>query len=496
MPLFTNEELADIQGLLLSEWAHLRRSRYLFLQFNDRAGASAFVEAVMPYVTSAIQFPERWDDDEDLDAIATLMFTHSGFAKLALPEEAMWSFAREFIYGMVKRSPILGDEGFNEPTNWVVGGPNNPEIHALVTLDAVNDDRMAKLESDVRAVISAATGISIIHEESGFRHATDKEPFGWLDGISQPRIQRMPGYPDNVNNVCATGEFILGYLNESGIYPPSPFIETSNDPKNLLPKNPEGTKELSNKKDFGRNGTYVVYRKLYQDVAMFWNYFNQQAKREDGTIDKERVVFLAAKVVGRWPSGAPFALSPEKDNAAIGQDAEKRDNFLYNDRDKDGYQTPLSSHIRRANPRDARFMEEDKNFALGSSDKHRIIRRTVAYNQNDIFPREDVETFNIPDHVQDDGADRGAQFFALNASIRAQFEFIQIDWINNRHFQGFRNNQDAIGGGNLGDSDFEIPAKPARITLRKVPPFVKVRGGAYFFMPSLSSLRYLAALNA
>lgn len=495
MPLFTDEELADIQGLLISEWLHLRRARYLFVKFTDAQGGRDFVKALLPRITSAVQFPERWADDEDLDAVVNIGFSHPGLEVLGLPEEALLSFAREFIYGMEKRAPIIGDRGFNAPENWQFGSSHTEPLHAMLTLDAVDQTRMDALEAEIRGVIAAADGVEIVHEESGFRHETDKEPFGWLDGISQPKIQRMPGYPENVNNVCATGEFILGYLNESGIYPPSPYVEPENDPDDLLPYNPPGTKALQTKKDFGRHGSYLVYRKLYQDVAAFWNYFLRQAQTADGTIDKQKAVWLASKTVGRWPSGTPLALSPDRDDPAMGRDAARRDAFMYFDDDPHGLKTPLSSHVRRSNPRDSRFLERDKKFALGASDKHRIVRRTVAYNENDIFPRDNVERYDIPDHVEDDGEDRGAQFIALNASIRAQFEFVQIDWVNNKHFQGFRNNPDAVGGGNHGGGDFEIPAKPARITLKDIPPFVKVKGGGYFFMPSLTALRYLSELK-
>jgi len=497
MPLFTQAELEDIQGLLLSEWVHLRRSKYYFLRVLDITKAKQWLKDLMPFITTAANFPVNpAERASKLPKVVNIAFTHAGVVALGLPEEGQYSFGREFIYGMAARKTVLGDKGVNAPENWVVGGPKNPEIHILLSLDALDEAAMAELVKDMKTIIDVEgdDGVEIVHEENGFRHPAEKEAFGWLDGISQPHVQRMPGYPEDIPNVCATGEFILGYINEAGVYPPSPWLNPEHDPNNILPTLPKETKQLAGKKDFGLRGSYIVYRKLYQDVAGFWNFMDGVSRNPDGTRNIEKAVFLASKMVGRWPSGTPFALSPDKDTPEIGKDENRRDAFLYHADDADGYKTPVASHIRRTNPRDSRFREPDPTFSLSSSDKHRLIRRTVFYGEKDIFPRENVEKLDIPENIVDDGNDRGSQFFALNANIRSQFEFVQVAWSNNEVFDGLKNSRDPIGG--VGGTSFEIPAKPARILIKDVPQFIQVRGGAYFFLPSMTALRYLAETPA
>jgi Dyp-type peroxidase family len=303
----------------------------------------------------------------------------------------------------------------------------------------------------------------------------------------------MPGYPERVGNVVATGEFVLGYENESGLYAPSPWIYPEHDPEQLLPTFPMGSGDLEGKRDFGKHGTYLVYRKLAQDVAGFWNYFAEQTRRNGGPRNVDEMIYLASKCIGRWPSGAPLALAPEKDDPELGDDDARNDNFFYFKRDREGYACPISSHIRRANPRDSRVREPDRKFALSSSDKHRIIRRGVSFGE-DLFPRDDIEYGKIPENLQDDGQLRGIHFLALNASIRAQFEFVQVTWCQNAYFDALNNNKDPIIGHNDGKGTMQIPRKPVRRLLLNLPRFGTVRGGAYFFLPSITALRYLAQL--
>jgi deferrochelatase/peroxidase EfeB len=175
----------------------------------------------------------------------------------------------------------------------------------------------------------------------------------------------------------------------------------------------------------------------------------------------------------------------------LGRDAGRNDRFLYFERDREGHACPIGSHIRRCNPRDSRHLEEDKQFALESSDKHRIIRRAVSFGP-ELFPRDDVEQGKIPANLKDDGQERGLHFFGLNASIRSQFEFLQQTWCNNDVFDGLYANKDPLIGDNEGKGTMVIPRKPVRRLLSNLPRFVTTRGGAYFFVPSMTALRYLA----
>ena len=147
----------------------------------------------------------------------------------------------------------------------------------------------------------------------------------------------------------STGEFILGYLNGSGEYPLSPGVPARYDGDDLLPGFPDGG--VAGWKDLGRHGTFLVYRKLAQDVAGFWNFMRAHASRDDtGVPDLRDVILLAAKCVGRWPSGAPLSLAPNVDNPALGGDPGRNNNFLYRATDSSGFGCPIGAHIRRSNP--------------------------------------------------------------------------------------------------------------------------------------------------
>lgn len=496
MPEFSVNELKDIQGLILSGYAHLRYGAYLFLHIKDQAKAAAWLKKIIPMITTS----ERWEalpggGKKKPDVTTNLAFTYPGLKALGLPEETLFSFTREFIWGMAQRSHNLGDCGESAPEKWELGGPNTEEVHVLVYLNAIDEATLDTLRETHRALIKeSAGGVIEINEQHGHRPPNDKEHFGFHDGIAQPKIQRMPGYPDDVRNVVATGEFILGYPTEfpGGMKPPSPWTLPEHDPENVLrPFEPED-KDVYGKKNFGFHGTYLVYRKLAQDVAGFWNYLADKARRgADGSPEAQDIIYLASKCVGRWPSGAPLALSPEKDDPELGHDADRNDRFLYFERDRDGHACPIGSHIRRCNPRDSRYLEEDKQFALESSDKHRIIRRAVSFGP-ELFPRDAVEQGKIPANLKDDGQERGLHFFGLNASLRSQFEFLQQTWCNNDVFDGLYANKDPLIGDNEGKGTMVIPRKPVRRLLSNLPRFVTTRGGAYFFVPSMTALRYLA----
>jgi deferrochelatase/peroxidase EfeB len=312
-----------------------------------------------------------------------------------------------------------------------------------------------------------------------------KEHFGFHDGISQPDIEGSPK-PSTGKEQIKAGEFILGYRNEDGNLPLTPTISAKYDVHNRLQPVTPGS-QLKSKcpvrgilygltrmfalssqecelKDFGRNGSYLVLRKMSQDVAGFRSYFKQFENSE----------LLKAKMVGRWPSGAPLTLSPTKDNDAL---AEAND-FKYADLDEHGYGCPLGAHIRRANPRT--FLDQNAKGTSQPNNRHRIIRRGALYGPP------------LPDAaLEDDGNDRGLLFLCINANIRQQFEFIQQSWLNNPKFSDLDSETDPLIP-HKGTS-MTIPKYPIREKLNNLPSFVTVKGGEYFFLPSISALHFLAS---
>ena len=195
------------------------------------------------------------------------------------------------------------------------------------------------------------------------------------------------------------GEFVLGYPDENGDLPPAP------EPAALA-----------------RNGSYVVFRKLHTRVAVFRQYVRARAK------SRAEEELLAAKFVGRWPSGAPLTLAPDRDDPEIGADPKRNNAFLYaaND-DARGLKCPLGAHARRAYPRDSKI--------AGVARMHRIIRRSSSYGP--ILPEGVLE---------DDGADRGILFFCLQARLDRGFEFVKTQWINQGTFIGAPTEIDPLAG--------------------------------------------------
>jgi len=211
------------------------------------------------------------------------------------------------------------------------------------------------------------------------------------------------------------------------------------------------------------------------------------------------MVWLAARCVGRWPSGAPLALTPDTDSPRLGD----RDAFLYKD-DPDGFACPLGAHVRRVNPRDV-IKPYATAQSLSMSESHRLLRRGRAFGTALFDPAVLTDPANLAGlkallELADDGNARGVHFFCVNASIASQFEFVQQTWCNNPRFGGLNDNKDPISGDNArtgqSPSHMTIPQQPFRVRTAALPRFVKVRAGAYLFMPSLTALRFLAGFRS
>src|SRR5919112_3754469 len=223
----------------------------------------------------------------------------------------------------------------------------------------------------------------------------------------------------------------------------------------------------------GRNGTYVVFRKLHTRVAAYRRYLREKAASRDAEAE------IGAKIVGRWQSGAPLAVVPDDDDPALGADDSRNNAFLYGD-DPRGFRCPAGAHARRANPRDALDAEGSVNVRL-----HRMIRRGTSYGPM------------LPEGVlEDDGAERGIMFVFAGAHLRRQFEFVKTQWLNDGIFIGAPLEKDPLVGPNDGSGSFTIPRRPIRRRLGDVPPFVVTRGGEYCFAPGLRALRWLADRDA
>lgn len=447
------DQLHDIQGNILRAYG-FPFARYEVIRILDRVCARRLLTSVLDQglVTTA----QTWDPDCKPGAALNVFFSWSGLAALGLDQASLDSFPEEFRQGMAGRAARLGDTGRNAPATWEFGhDPDcNHVFFALYGRTLEERDRM--LDHLRRELAAAGNGIEITHVIDAARLETRREHFGYADGFGQPSIRDsgVPHYPGDGTLVdgqwvpLAAGEFVLGCEGETGFVLPMPEPEV-----------------------LGRNGSFMVYRKLEQDVSAFRAFLSKQARRVYQDDDAEERV--AAKLIGRWRSGCPLALRPEHDDPAIAAKWGENNAFGYGS-DPAGLACPRGAHIRRMNPRDA--------LPDTLARTHRIVRRGLPYGPP------------LPPGATDDGEKRGVAFMAINASIRYQFEFLQSEWINNGEFTGLsKADVDPISGEPRAGSRFRIPLANGRPRdIFDLPAFVTLKGGGYYFIPSISALRFIA----
>ena len=438
-------ELDDVQGLLARGYGGLPEAAFLLLAVQDPASARAALRRLAPQVTSAARSPQDCAVNVALTADGVRVLTgaplHSGFAE---------PFAR----GMTSpyRSRLLGDTGEDDPAGWAWGGPGTPAVHVLVLLYARDADGLRALDERVQAGLDGLCLVRRLDTDP----LSDREPFGFRDGISQPPVA---GLPQAGADAVRTGEFVLGYVNEHGQRTWRPRLTPGEDPEHLLPRDPDDPAAP----DLGRNGSYLVLRTLEQDVAGFWAYVGAHAQDPAGR------ALLAAKLVGRWPSGAPLVLAPEHDDPALAEE----NAFGYGAADAEGLRCPLGAHVRRANPRDALEPRPGTPRSLEVNRRHRLLRRGRSY------------TGPV--------GERGVHFVCLGANLARQYEFVQHSWLNDPGFNGLVDSTDPlVGPRHGGGGTFREPAQPLRRRHTGLPQFVHVRGGAYFFLPGLRALQHLS----
>ncbi len=438
-------DLDDIQNGVLHPRPFPYVATYLLLRLDDRRAGRELLRRLIPDIASAAD-----PTSPDRDAWLSVALTSQGLKALGVPQESLDSFAPEFQQGMAARAALLGDVGESSPALWEKP-LGTAEVHVLLTAISPDTSRRDDLLERARKAYPAMAGVEAIYRQDAYLLPSGREAFGFKDGISNPAVEGsgIPG-TNPQERALSAGEFVLGYLDEAGVVPPMPQPDV-----------------------LGRNGTYVAFRKLHQRVAALRQYLRAQSS------SAQEEELLAAKIVGRWRSGAPLALSPERDDPALGADPSRNNDFLYHDDDPRGLRCPVGSHIRRANPRDA-FKDE----LIGVNRLHRMIRRSTSYGPP------------LPEGVlQDDGAERGIVFICVGAHLKRQFEFVQTQWVNSGVFFGVPAEKDPLVGSNDGSGTFTIPRSPVRRRLHGLQRFTVTRGGEYGFVPSLSALRWLSALN-
>lgn len=501
MAALSNADFRDMQGLLRFGYGSLTAACFLLLRIEDASAASQWL-AHAPVSTAEIQSPPP-------SRALQLAFTRQGLERLGVPLAILNGFSAEFLSGMAgedNRSRRLGDMGTSSPESWLWGAQHNvPDAVAMIyALPGLFEEWKNTLQAEM-----LRSGFTLLQclPTSDMKGV---EPFGFVDGVSSPAVdwerQRNPaGDRLTYENTVMLGEFVLGYPNEYGRYTNRPIVDDSGAD---LP-NAEDAPSL---KDIGRNGSYVVMRQIDQDVRGFWRYLHQQACG-----DAARMQELAERFVGRRMSGEPMLpLSPNR-ISGVGPDADdiRRNQFTF-ESDPQGVACPFGAHIRRANPRNAdlpqgtpsslfgrlsRTLALDRVFKHGDDDMHkdsiastrfhRILRRGREYGPL-LMPAQRLEP------APADEPPSGLHFICLNANIGRQFEFVQSAWIQSPKFDNLDDESDALLGNRepvagCASNNLSLPvAGGPRQKLRDVPRFTTVRGGAYFFLPGVRALRYLA----
>ena len=437
----TGLEAGDIQRGVLQQRPSPYVGTYLLLHIGSREAGRKLVRRLYPVIESA-----QGSSGPAANASIAVAFTYQGLKALGVPQGSLDSFAPEFRQGMAARAAELGDTGDSSPENWEQP-LGRPEVHVAVSVLAPDAAQLEDLAARARRAHDELPGVEVIWRQDCYQLPTGRTSFGFKDGIGQPAVEGsdVPGSNPDEPPIKA-GEFILGYPDETGSVGPMPAPDV-----------------------LGRNGTYLVFRKLHTRVAAYRQYLRAKAA------SREEEAFLAAKMVGRWQSGAPLALCPEQDDPGLGADPGRNNHFGYGD-DLRGFKCPAGAHVRRANPRDAFDHEMSVDVRL-----HRMLRRGTSYGPM------------LPDGVlEDDGADRGIIFVFVGAHPKRQFEFVKTQWLNDGIFIGAPAEKDPLVGASDGTGTFTIPQRPIRRRLQSLPPFVITRGGEYCFAPGLRALRWLA----
>lgn len=485
-------DFRDVQGLVRGTYTALKHAVYFVAQIRNAAAARAWLANQKFTPAHAGPSPET---------ALQVAFTFPGLRVLGISDAVQAGFSTEFRNGMTgdkARSRRLGDVGRNDPETWAWGGPGNkPDI--LIMLFAQTAPALAALEATVKGEHWA----DAFHEPvrlSTREAVDDHEPFGFKDGVSQPkpdwerRLRRRFRDMFEYKNVSALGEFLLGYPNEYARYTDRPLVSRSDDPDDILLP----AEDLPDRKDFARNGTYLVMRDLAQDVDGFRAYTDDPARQIDG-----KDYSLAEAMIGRRKSGDPILPLDSKPIGGADDDDDKYNRFTFRN-DPDGVTCPFGAHIRRANPRTADLPDGTtwlsligRLLGLGGTGAHYDLLESVRFHRILRRGREYGPLTREQAGEDRTVGEKGLRFICVNANILRQFEFVQNSWIANPKFNGLDESDPLLGNrqplvnGTATDT-FTWP-QDSGINRRydSLPAFVTVRGGAYFFMPGLRTLRYI-----
>ncbi|WP_243074646.1 Dyp-type peroxidase [Microbacterium sp. SS28] len=516
-PLFDAAVTADVQGNVVPGF-NKDHQRFLFLVIDDVTRARAWLQWLAPRLSSmqeVLDFRREFRRERlltgaaDPSAKATwtaFALSRSGVVTL-LGEDALEQLGDEaFRQGMAERSTYLGDPATPGTSGhrgaWRVGG-EDCQADFLVTVAADSADDAAE-EAAAIIEVAARSGVRLLFEQTCANlpgTLAGHEHFGFKDGVSQPGIRGVtadgeylaPRYVDPRNPharifgkagqpLVWPGQFVLGMPRQNPADPQVPATDEGRFP------------------DWARHGSYLVCRRLDQDVPAFWDFAAAGAEAHGTT-----PVHFASMLVGRWPSGAPISRAPEEDDLPLAGDEFANNHFLFDDdtggwapttalseggyagdghpkakSDLFGQVCPMAGHIRKVNPRDS-----GTDFGAPADTFLRLmLRRGIPYGP---------PLAGVPDPAPElVAAERGLMFVAHMASIEDQFEFVTRRWANSPLQPNAGGHDPIIGQSDVyGDRERTIELRGAngeRTTYTLDRAFVTASGGGYFFAPPISAV--------
>ncbi|HEY2481395.1 MAG TPA: cytochrome P450 [Caulobacteraceae bacterium] len=513
-------EADEVQSLVFSGLGQLPHAAYALV----RAPASA--EARRNWLSRIMQEPSAADGldpdwcvsfgDHAIDGVgqktaAFVAFSASGLAKFGVPNaeevDGLGTFPNVFNIGMANRSRVLGDSGKSAPAQWYWSDASRPGRTppaegadvALIIYARTPELCRASLAAHAQLLGGAEAFVHVVETRPVAGRNIDYEHFGFRDGISQPVIrgtQRFAKGATLPRDIVEPGEFVMGYQNNQGYFPPPITVRAESDSEdNLpiavadnLPSFPDfwADDPAYAPRDLGRNGSFLVIRQLVQDVKGFAAFTEAKAAEIANGYQGVRNVtgaeatadWVAAKMLGRWRDGTPLIDRPTTSAPGTPAQSTPDNDFSYGVDDPSGLLCPLGAHIRRANPRDS-LQPGDPTEQL-ITNRHRLLRRGRTYESA----------------ASEGESEKGLLFVCLCGDVERQFEFVQQTWVGSPGFHGLSDEPDPV----ITQSDsegrvFTIPTTAGPVTLHDMQSFVTVRGGGYFFLPSRSAIEYLIALN-
>ena len=362
---------------------------FLFFRIENRRAFGRWLDAQAGSITTAVPWGKP-DPASTLNVALSL----EGLKALGAPARG----TRQLSQGVPRwaweeRAPLLGDTGHERPQDW---DERLRGLHGVVTVMAqergVRDERRAELEAEAG---DAGLEIQALAQETDVLDG-EREPFGFADGISQPAIRDPEGRPMASHGwTCPWRGGVRAGLRGRGW------------------RGPRGAGGI------GFNGSYMVVRKLEQDVEGFWDFLRERGRGRRG----DDMDWLAAKIVGRWRDGTPLVALARGPRWGRRRTCDALNDFTYG-ADREGFRCPIGAHIRSANPRDS--LDREWRF----TNRHRIIRRGMPY-----AGRRSREA--------------GADLRLLKASIERQFEFVQSQWMGDGNAFGLarsRLHRRTVGG--------------------------------------------------